>query len=339
MNSLFDAGSITYLGLWGLAQAFDWSLTGVACFYFGLALISFGGAAYYWTIVEPEGESLAKPTNVTEETNVDAHKTDFEKESNDAGVEDNVSEEKATGGRVGDEGLDDSRLPPDRSDDKTSIQKETSYVLVADRTQMQQIFSGPFLMTLVYTTIMITANQWTLTTTRDFLASLGDDEVGNKYLTIFTLLFPASLAALPCTDAITSKYGFHGGFQAINILALGYSLIRLLSKDLNVQILGFILFSFFRSFFFGVTFSAIPAFLSQDVVGKAMGLTYALAGLASYVNIPLSKLAIETKGGDFFIPNLIYTLLIAPCIITSWQLADAIYKEKNIKERRKKNVT
>ena len=38
INSLFDAGSITYLGLWGVAKAFEWSLTAVASCYLALAL-------------------------------------------------------------------------------------------------------------------------------------------------------------------------------------------------------------------------------------------------------------------------------------------------------------
>ena len=56
MNSLFDAGSITYLGLWGLAEAFDWSLTTIVSLYLVLAVFCFGGAAYFWTVAEPESE-------------------------------------------------------------------------------------------------------------------------------------------------------------------------------------------------------------------------------------------------------------------------------------------
>lgn len=46
MNSLFDAGLITYLGLWGLAEAFGRSLTTIASLYLVLAVFCFGGAAY-----------------------------------------------------------------------------------------------------------------------------------------------------------------------------------------------------------------------------------------------------------------------------------------------------
>ena len=323
INSMFDAGSITYLGLRGLAQRFDWTLTEVAWFYLGMAIVCFGGGAYFWTIVEPESENVDKLDGEKEQDTGDSKRKPTLETKHDGEV--SIEASNDPGAVKTSEDKDEAVIPG----------TEPGYVLVAERTQIQQIFSGLFLLAAFYTTVMITANQWTLTTTRAFLGYLGDDEVDNKYLTIFTLLFPASLAAIPFTDAITAKYGFHGGFQAINILAIGYSLIRLLSDDLDVQIVGFILFSFFRSFLFGVTFSAIPVFLSPDVVGKAMGITYALAGVTSYVNIPLSRLAIEEKDGDFFIPNLIYTCLIGPCMVASWMLASAIDKESKIRERRK----
>uniref|UniRef100_A0A7S3L6V3 Major facilitator superfamily (MFS) profile domain-containing protein n=1 Tax=Amphora coffeiformis TaxID=265554 RepID=A0A7S3L6V3_9STRA len=321
---MFDAGSITYLGLRGMAQAFDWTLTVVACFYLGLAIVCFGGAAYFWTIVEPESEISAKLDATTEQESRDSERKPTFESKNSA----EVSIESSNDPGKGNASIEEK--------DQAVIETESGYVLVAERTQIQQIFSGPFLLTLFYATFMITANQWTLTTTRAFLGHIGDDEVDNKYLTIFTLLFPASLAALPFTDAITARYGFHGGFQAVNILAIGYSLIRVLSDDLNVQILGFVLFSFFRSFLFGVTFSAVPVFLSPDVVGKAMGIIYAVAGLVSFVNIPLSRFAIEEKDGDLFIPNLFYTCLIGPCMVASRMLANTIDKESKIKEKRKR---
>lgn len=291
INSLFDAGSITYLGLWVLAKSFGWSLTAVASLYLGMAVVVFGGAAYYWTIVEPESEVKGDAVDEDED---DYNNTKFATIDQTAGtskVNSDLSTRNNTVTRQGEEDDDveiEFKSDPDHKPAGSEEQNEakgrtgevahhdvntqdSDYVLVADRTQIQQIFSGPYLLALSFTTMMITANQWTLTTTRDFLATLGDDEVDNKYLTIFTLLFPASLAALPCTDFIYSKYGFHGGelssgrslrlsvqsdvslspfsfaaFQAINALALGYSLVRLLSDDLNVQILGFLLFSFFR---------------------------------------------------------------------------------------------
>lgn len=69
-----------------------------------------------------------------------------------------------------------------------------------------------------------------------------------------------------------------------------------------------------------------------------MGITYAVAGVCMYVNIPLSKYAIETKNGDFFIPNLMYTVLILPCVYAAWGLASGIEKESRIKRQRRNEL-
>ena len=348
INSLFDAGSLTYLGLWGLSEAFDWSLATVASLYLGLALFSFGGAAYFWTGVVPEkeelvdkAESLEMPLkeNATKFSSSSAIEGGSGKNASQLDTEVDASPTKHTDEPQHTRHETDLVTSDEPRDSIETVDADSSYVLIADRTAMQQVLSTPFLMFLAYALIMITVNQWTLTTTRDFLASLGDDEENNKYLTIFTLLSPASLVAAPFGDSITAKYGFQGGFLVINALAIGYNLVRLLSDDLNVQIIGFILFSFFRCFLFGVTFSVLPVLLSQNIVGKAMGLTFGTSGLTAYVNVPLSNLAIEKKEGDFFIPNLIYTLAVIPCFLLSWGLAKAIDKETRIKEQRKSTQT
>lgn len=110
------------------------------------------------------------------------------------------------------------------------------YVLVANRSVRQQLLSKPYLLLCLFFSLHVTMNMWTLATMRDFLAYLGDDELDNRYLTIFTLLLPASIVSVPLVDAIVIHYGFAGGFQSINALALGYSIVRLATTNLNVQI-------------------------------------------------------------------------------------------------------
>lgn len=311
--------------------------------YFGMSIVCFGSVAYFWTVVEPEVEETIALDDSMHRTSPVA-RLDSESGRKDVSEAQRQpsrglhSSDSIPGEQKSSLAPNTNNLHADPAPKDTQVPSEaTEYVLVADRSPVQQLISGPFLMAVTFTTIMMSANQWTLTTSRDFLAYLGDDEVDNKYLTIFTLLGPASLLAIPCTDAITSKYGFHGGLQGINVLALGYTLVRLLSDDLNVQILGFILFSFFRSFLFGVTFSILPVLLSADVVGKATGLLYALAGVTAYINVPLSKFALEQQNGDFFIPNLMYAILIAPCVVAAWWLGKAIEKEDIIRRTLQKD--
>jgi hypothetical protein len=216
--------------------------------------------------------------------------------------------------------------PPDGVERSHDADK-ADYVIIAEQSARQQLTSTPALMLALFFGIHTTANQWALTTTRDFLAYLGDDELNNRYLTIFTLLLPASLLALPFVDVIIIRLGFYGGFQSINVLALAYNLIRTTSDNLNVQIVGFICFSFFRCFLFGITLGFLPTIFSSNVNGKATGLLSMITGLAAYFNIPLGNLAVETYDGDFFVPNLLYTILVVPCTVAAWY---GINKENDV---------
>jgi hypothetical protein len=129
--------------------------------------------------------------------------------------------------------LDDEQ---DSGSDAGPNAESAPYVLVANRSVKQQLLSKPYLLLCLFFSLHVTMNMWTLATMRDFLAYLGDDELDNRYLTIFTLLLPASIVSVPFVDAVVIRYGFTGGFQSVNALALGYSIVRLATTNLNVQI-------------------------------------------------------------------------------------------------------
>jgi hypothetical protein len=129
------------------------------------------------------------------------------------------------------------------------------------------------------------SNVWTLTTARDYLKHLGDDEYSNRYLTIFTLLTPVSLAALPFVDIAIHKFGFSWALQSVNFLGMMHGIVKVASTNLNVQIVGFVIFSFFRCFLFSVTFSCLASFTGAHATGRAVGIMYVVSGAASFINI------------------------------------------------------
>jgi MFS family permease len=344
LNSLFDAAAITYLGLWAIGDASGASLTVIIGSYLIVALVVFGGGSYFWTVATPEGkkEEDDNPNEMTKcpiitdnpvvedtceaDVNVEINtRTNAESSGQTNAICDTLGKQETgvTDGNVSDGGdadVADSNLGP-----------SGDYVPLSERSTLKQLTSPTFLLVVFFFTVQTTANQWTETTIRDFLAFLGDNEVGNRYTLIFSLMMPLSVAAVPFNDMILRKYGFHGGFQATNILALGYNLIRLLSDSLNVQILGFLLFSFFRSFLYGVSLSFLPSVLGPNVVGKACGIMFAITGAVAFVNIPLATFALEKQSGDFFIPNLIYTIFVIPCILAAWLIGREIEREKRFK--------
>lgn len=346
LNALFDAGAVTYLGLWQLHRTAPRGVMSVSvtlgC-YFGLAVALFGTGLYFWTVAVPAAaadDDAAEPDN------------EFIKEPSDSlsnGSAPDVSltessKEKTDVASVACHGQQQDRVH--ESDSSVTIEKSattngvasSSYILVADRSHGAQLTSGPALCLAVFFGVHGTSNQWTLATTRDFLASLGDDELGNKYLTIFTLLMPASLLALPLVDLVIHRCGFHWAFQGVNACALAFALVRLCSDNLNVQIAGFLFFSVFRCFLFSVSFSYIPTLLSGNLIGLASGILFAITGITAFFNIPLAKWTVENAGGDFFVPNLLYTLLILPCLACAFGIGRSIERESKSRAARVQRI-
>ena len=155
-----------------------------------------------------------------------------------------------------------------------------------------------------------------------------DDETGNLYLSLFVLMTPVSLLGLPFVDFILNRYGYHAGLQSINVLALSYSVVKVSSDSLNVQVLGFLLFSLFRCFLYSICFSFVPTFLTGKVVGRGIGVMVMFQGLTSMVNIPLASWAVNGLDGNFFLPNLIYTIATIPFFYVAWLMGAGIKIEK-----------
>jgi hypothetical protein len=101
-----------------------------------------------------------------------------------------------------------------------------------------------------------------------------------------------------------------------------------LFQDLNVQVIGFVVFSFYRSFLFGVTFSFLPTLMGAALIGRAAGLMFFVVGATGFLGIPLAELAISKYDGDFFVPNVVFVLLNIPTTIAVWILGNYIKKEE-----------
>jgi len=286
LNALFDAGSITYLGLYYAKQRLNISFTAIVGAYLAIAIVTFGGAAYFWSVLH---------------TDIDAEIDGDE----DLQVERDVSaaaqkHDKAT-------------------DEEDLIEETNANVIIVGEGRRQQLCSKTFITLVIYFSFYMSRNIFALTTARNFLGYLGDDDMNNRYLTIFTLLMPASLVALPLVDIVLDKFGFHAGLQSVNILALLHGLIQVCSKDLNVQIFGFVAFTFFRCFLFSVSFSFMASFLSPKNSGIGAGYMNLAGGVCILVNIPLANAAMLYLN-SFFLPNLIYTAAILPLFFAAYYM-------------------
>ena len=134
-------------------------------------------------------------------------------------------------------------------------------------------------------------------------------------------------------DYVIHNYGYYVALQCVNVLGLGYMLVRLCSTDLNVQIIGFILFAIFRCFLYSTFQSLVPILFSTDLVGFVTGILIGVPGVTAFLNIPLAKYTIQYADGNFFVANLLYTLLIIPCILAAYGIGRTIRNEDDTKAR------
>ena len=320
LNALFDAGAITYLLLYQIEQNSSLELPALMLIYLCVFVFIVGIAAICWRFVDRL---------------IIAKEDDGKSSVEDQEISSNVDDEKvASGETTGNiKGQEDARNNLDDdifvSDDTARLENpRESYIMIADRPPMKQFLSSTYIFLAIFFAFHQSRNIWVLTTTRDFLAYLGDDETGNRYLKIFTLLTPASVLGLPFVDAILQRYGYGVGLGVVNLLAIIQGIVQVSSANLNVQIIGFVFYSFYRCFLFSVSFSCLPAFMSGEVVGKSYGFLILGGGLLGLINIPLSNVAVQQLEGNFFVPNTFYLLACLPCFYCCYAVAKGFRREK-----------
>lgn len=224
---------------------------------------------------------------------------------------------------------------------------DNAYVLVADRgTAVKQFTAAPFLLFLTFYGIQVALSTWNLVTQVGFLEELGDDDYGNIYLLVFTLIGPASIIGAPFMDWVVLHLGWNVAFQLINGLSVAYMTVKVaFSTNLQVQIAGFIIYSFYRSFLFGISYSYLPTLVGDAVVGRAAGIMGGCAGLASVLLIPLFRSMdsgdsdsggsdSESSTSTYLLPNAILLCVNVPMIVVIAFLGRYMRLEGEAKEEK-----
>ena len=338
LNALYDAGAVTYLGLWAMGVG----LMQLTIGYLLVAVACFSGFTYYFGMASSQQAKLAQILQQAEAL------PDF-----------SILEETASAKQNKTMGIsiafdDPSRAAPSLTvsakykgvstrDEMTPLEldaaaahvSEEQYVVIAKRSPYDQLRSPPYALLCVYFAFHSVSNVWTLTTARDFLKSLGDDDYGNLYLTVFTLLTPVSLCALPFVDVALREYGYHVALQTVNVLGICHGLVKVISTNLQVQILGFLLFSFFRCFFFSAVFSTLASFVSAT--GRAVGIFFLVAGLGCWINLPLANLAVERYDGNFDHANWVFVILNIPVFVVTYKFGTLLTRDQEASRKHKKN--
>jgi MFS family permease len=362
LNNLLDAGAVTYLILYEISQglentdtAFLWVIGG----YLLAALLCCAGASFFWVAVtrdiekqqsflynnndnddekemlhhnnlDPVNEEEEEKEEEEEDASLDLHLTEEEKQAFQSNTQKFVKPVDHTLSHA--VPTDISLFENSKNTEPTKVSIE-EYQLIAKRQPRDQLRSEHYVCVLLFFLCHDARTSFIASTARDFLASLGDNSHGNLYLSLFTYINVASILALPFTDRLLENYGYSVAFQIINIMAIINGIIQVASDNLNVQVLGFVIFSFYRSLTFSAIFSYMPVFLSGDVAGRGVGIMTLLAGIFGIINIPLASLTVGSLDGDFFYANLFYTVFVIPFIYIAARIGQGIQKEQDAASR------
>ena len=315
LNTMFDTGALTYLVLyeatraWWNPEAAGWVFT----MYLGLSVVVYGGVIWYWrdatcagqgcdpidegggpdgTEEEPEARDGSDPTIAKTEV------------QNDVGSS-TENDKEATGEEEG----GSTEISP-----RPKLKRRRSSI--AKLRPLHQLRTRAFLFHAIFFGVVAARSTFVLSTAKGFLAHLGDDD--HVYLRIFTLLQPASIVGLPFLNWVIRTHGYSMALKLIVVMGALQGVIQLISTNLNVQVVGFILFSFYRCFVFATCFGLLPTYLNVSTVGRGAGLLTLSQGVVCAVNAPLAAWAINGLGGDFFLSNLVYVLMYVPCVIMAW---------------------
>ena len=351
LNTLFDAGAMAYLGLWAIekqlsvsnnpdgAYSYNPNLIVVLVGYLGLAVVCIGGYAYFFRAVQAiNNKNNSSSNNKSENENKNDDEVGVVEQHHDA----NKNEETRDGGdpicqptKI--ETASPQPTPPERAapsmdpaaDDGHTTPDDDSdpppYVRVAMRSPRDQLLSKFFVLLGTWFSFHTASNLWTLTTARDFLGGLGDDDYGNRYLGIFTMLTPFSIVALPFLDKTIRSFGFHAALQAVNGLEIAHGIFRVFVSSLNAQIAGFVVFTFFRCFLYAVALSCVAAVVGPNAIGTATGTLFVLSGVSSFANIGLAHLAVERD--SFVVPDSVFLFGTIPLIYLTYEIGRALEKD------------
>ncbi len=358
LNVFFDSGTLTWLFMWYIKRWTNLSSVQTMCILFGFATLVYGLSVYFWRIAVPvseekedddkkqlEDEPVRRPSSMystldlrmsTAEIRAKIQKNQERHSKRFSASVENISK------RISflQDGVDGpariSKMFMTSTNEETDTNNEdrmntTDYVIVADREPKAQLRSKPFLLLVAFFGLNVGCN-WNTVTQKDFLASLGDDETGHLYLTIFTLISPLSLLGAPLVDKLLLNYGWIAAFQTVNGLSVLYQVIKISSNNLNVQIAAFVAFSFYRSFFFGITFGFLPTLMGNEAIGRAAAILNFALGIMGIPGIFLVPIVVENN--SFFVASLFFLILTIPCIISIHLLGKCIRIENEAKEKK-----
>ena len=101
----------------------------------------------------------------------------------------------------------------------------------------------------------------------------------------------------------------------VNVFAIAHGIILIGTSNLNLQVVGFVIFAIYRCIAYAILLSYLEVTAKKHVLGKLTGLISVIPALSNLMNIPISNWALGRLHGDFFWPNVAYTMATMLCVV------------------------
>ena len=184
---------------------------------------------------------------------------------------------------------------------------------------MQQLCSPLYLGLAVYKVISLTKFSWYLSMIGTYLDELGQQD--GAYVTILGAVLPIGVVLVLVVGSIIDRAGMEVAMAANFAASLGVSIITLI-PNLQVQVVGFVVFAFFRAGLFTILSAILGKEFTFLTFGRLIGVLSVVAGLLGLLNQPLFDYTLQQLGGNFAMANGIYagaSLLQGIFVVYYWR--------------------
>ncbi len=149
----------------------------------------------------------------------------------------------------------------------------------------------------------------------NFLNSLGDEETGHYYTSIFSVVVPLGFLVIPLVDFVLFNNSFVSSLHIVTILGVVFGSITCVN-ELNIQVVGFFVFCVFRALLYSVIGTFVAHTFGPLHGGRTNGVLWLLASILNFALFPMTKFILERADGDWQLLNLLLLLGCIPAYLT-----------------------
>jgi LAT3 family solute carrier family 43 protein 3 len=205
-----------------------------------------------------------------------------------------------------------------KQQEKASLHSEDD-VYLRNLSFKQQIQSYFFWYIAAIMAIQVPRTIMYLGTAEDQLRFIDPDQA-ETYVTIFTLMNPASFVLAPFIGPFLSTHSFSTTFFIVHCLFLGFG-VCVLIPVIEVQLLAFTFFTAGRSLVFSSMAFAILQINGPSSMGKSFGVLQIIASSMSGLSYFGVAWTNNEEGGDYFKMNLFLLILSFVLFPMTWRLS------------------